>query len=335
MEKGKRMPKGTNQKFKLYRLAQILLEKTDEEHYITMPQIIEELEKFDITAERKSLYTDIKALEEFGIEVEGEQRGKQFYYHVIGRKFELAELKLLVDSIQASKFITVKKTNELIKKLKMFCSDFEAKQLQRQLNIQDRVKTMNESIYYSVDAIHLAISENRKIRFKYYNWNYKKEMVLRRNGTDYIVSPWSLSWDDDNYYLVAYDDLDNKIKHYRVDKMLKISVMEEKREGKELFQRFNGADYATKNFSMFGGEEKSVTVKLKKNMCGIFIDRFGKDINFISVDDNYCTVRLQVAMSDHFLGWIFALGEDVEIIGPNETLVYVREFVRRISGQYL
>ena len=328
------MPKGTNQKLKLYRLAQIMLNKTDEEHYLTMPEIISELEKNDITAERKSLYTDLKMLEELGIEIEGEQRGKLFYYHVIGREFELAELKLLVDSIQSSKFITARKTNELIKKLEMFCSENEAKQLQRQLYVQDRIKTMNESIYYSVDAIHNAIGANKKIKFQYFNWNDKKEMVLRHDGEFYYVSPWALSWDDENYYLVAYDSKNEKIKHYRVDKMIKLSVVDEKREGRSLFERFNGADYAKKNFSMFGGKETSVTVKLKKSMCGIFIDRFGKDINFISVDNDYCTVRLQVALSAHFLGWIFALGEEVSIIGPDEVLDYVRQEVARIYGQY-
>lgn len=328
------MPKSANQKLKLYRLAEIMLRKTDEEHYITMPKIIEELEKYDIQAERKSLYNDLKMLEELGIEVEGEQRGKLFYYHVIGREFELAELKLLVDSIQASKFITAKKTEELIKKLENFCSEHEAKQLQRQLYIQDRVKTMNESIYYSVDSIHAAINEDRKITFQYFNWNEKKEMILRHDGNIYEVSPWALSWNDENYYLVAYDSKDNKIKHYRVDKMLKLSVSDKRREGKALFEKFNGANYAAKNFSMFGGEETSVTVKLKKNMCGVFIDRFGKDLNFISIDDEYCSVRLQVALSSHFLGWIFALGEGVSIIGPEAVLDYVKKEITRINKQY-
>ena len=328
------MAKGINQRYKLYRLAQILLNETDEEHYITMPQIIEELEKYEISAERKSIYTDIKALEEFGIEVEGRQEGKLYYYHVISRQFELAELKLLVDSIQSAKFITARKSNELIRKLETMCSKYEAGQLQRQLYIQDRVKTMNESIYYSVDAIHTAINENRKIRFKYFKWNEKKEMVLRRDGAFYEVSPWALSWDDENYYLVAYDDKDDKIKHYRVDKMLKLSVMEDKRQGRSLFERFDGGDYATRNFSMFGGEETSVNVKLKKDMCGVFIDRFGKDITFVSIDDEYCSTRLMVALSTHFLGWIFALGEGVTITGPAGVLEYVNKEAERIYRQY-
>lgn len=328
------MPKGSNQKYKLYRLAQIMLEKTDEEHYITMPEIMAELEKYDITAERKSIYSDIRALEELGIEIEGEQRGKLFYYHCIGRQFEIAELKLLVDAIQASKFITAKKSNELIKKLETFCSSYEAKQLQRQVYVQDRIKSMNESVYYSVDAIHSAIAENKKIKFQYFNWNDKKEMVLRHDGAFYEISPWSLLWDDENYYLIGYDEFSDMIKHYRVDKMLRIEMIDEPRQGKESFKDFNGAKYAKKNFAMFSGEEESVTVKLKKDMCGVFVDRFGKEINFIPVDDEYCTVRLQVSLSPHFCGWIFALGDDVEVIGPEKVRKRFCEEAKRIYNIY-
>ena len=168
------MPKGTNQKFKLYRLAQIMLEKTDDEHYITMPEIMSALAEYDITADRKSIYTDLRDLEQLGIEVEGEPVGNRYHYHVVGRQFELPELKLLVDSIQASKFITELKSRDLIKKLETLLSKHEAAKLQRQVYVSGRIKTMNESIYYSVDAIHNALSENKQIAFQYYQWNVKK-----------------------------------------------------------------------------------------------------------------------------------------------------------------
>lgn len=329
------MAKGTNQKFKLFRLAQIMQEKTDDEHWITMPEIIKELEKYEITAERKSIYDDIKALDELGIEIEGEQRGRLYYYHVVGRQFELAELKLLVDAVQSSKFITARKTTQLIKKMESFCSEHEAKQLSRQVFIQDRIKTMNESIYYSVDAIHNAIAENKKIRFQYFSWNIKKEQVLRHDGAYYCISPWALSWDDENYYLVGYDSEAGMIKHYRVDKMLRISVIDEAREGKEMFSRFNTAEYAKKNFAMFGGDEESVTIELENEMCSVFIDRFGKDITFVPKDENHCTLRLKVAMSSHFLSWIFALGSKVKIVGPESVMVRVREEIDRLNSQYM
>ena len=186
------MPKGTNQKFKLYRLAQLMLEQTDDEHYITMPEILAGLGNYGITADRKSIYQDLKDLEVLGIEVEGEPDGKGYHYHVVSRPFELPELKLLVDAIQSSRFITEKKTNALIRKLEKLVSRYEANRLQRQVFVSGRIKTMNESIYYAVDTIHNAISDNKKIRFQYYQWNVKKEMVLRRDGAFYEISPWGL-----------------------------------------------------------------------------------------------------------------------------------------------
>lgn len=240
------MPKGTNQKFKLYRLAQIMLENTDEEHYITMPEIMAGLGKYEITADRKSIYTDLRDLEILDIEVEGEPVGNRYHYHVINRPFELPELKLLVDAIQSSRFITEKKTNALIRKLEKLVSKYDAQKLQRQVYVSGRIKTMNESIYYTVDAIHNAISENRKIRFQYFQWNVKKEMELRHGGAWYHISPWGLAWDNENYYLVGYDSDAGRIKHYRVDKMLHIRISEEEREGREHFQKLDMADYTPK-----------------------------------------------------------------------------------------
>lgn len=328
------MSRGANQKLKLYYLAQILQEKTDETHFITMPEIIEELEKREVTAERKSIYKDIEELDKFGIEIEGEARGKNYYYHVIGRQFEIAELKLLVDAIQSSKFITARKSKELIGKLETFCSEHEAKQLSRQVFVQDRIKTMNESIYYSVDAIHTALTENKQIKFKYYNWNINKEMEFRRDGAFYQVSPWALIWDDENYYLVAFDALANKIKHYRVDKMVKLNTVDEKRLGKEFFDKFNVADYTKKNFGMYDGREEAVTVLIDNSMIGVFIDRFGRGISVASQDDTHCRVRFNAAISGQFFGWIFALGDGVKIIGPESVVKEARTWSERIYNQY-
>ena len=252
------MPKGTNQKFKLYRLAQIMLEKTDDDHFITMPEIKEALEKYEITADRKSIYNDLKDLEQLGIEVEGEPVGNRYHYHVVSREFELPELKLLVDAIQSSKFITERKSNALIKKLEKLVSKHDAQKLQRQVYVSGRIKTMNESIYYNVDAIHNAITENHKIKFQYFQWNVKKEMELRHGGAFYHISPWGLSWDHENYYLVGYDSEEEKIKYYRVDKMLKVQETNEEREGKEHFKKLDMAEYTKKSFSMFGGKEQQV-----------------------------------------------------------------------------
>ena len=328
------MPKGANQKFKLYRLAQIMCEKTDETHYLTMPEIQKELEKYDIIAERRSLYESLKDLEEFGIEVEGERSGRGYRYHVIGRQFELAELKLLVDAIQSSKFITEKMTNRLIGKLETLVSQHDAADLRRQVFVSGRTKTMNETVYYSVDTIYNAISQNKKIKFQYYQWNVKKEMELRHDGAWYHISPWGLSWDDENYYLVGYDSEAELIKHYRVDKMLHIRMSTEAREGKEHFKQLDMADYAKKSFGMFGGKEKTVKLLVDNRLAGVIIDRFGKDIMLIPADENHFTVNVDVHVSKQFLGWVFSLGEQVKILSPEEVVEQMRGEVKRLVEQY-
>ena len=328
------MPKGTNQKFKLYRLAQIMLEKTDDDHYITMPEILSSLEAYGVTADRKSIYNDLRDLEVLGIEVEGEPVGGRYHYRVLNRPFEVPELKLLVDAIQSSKFITERKTNALIKKLEQLVSQYEAVKLQRQVYVSGRIKTMNESIYYTVDAIHNAISENKKIRFQYYQWNVKKEMELRHGGAFYHISPWGLSWDDENYYLVGYDSEADTLKHYRVDKMLHIQMSDEKREGQEHFERLDMADYAKKSFGMFGGKEQKVKLLVKNELAGVMIDRFGKDIMMIPKDENYFTVNVDVHVSNQFLGWVFSLGDGVKIISPDEVVEQMKQEVERLQQQY-
>lgn len=330
------MSRGTNQKFKFTYLMKIMLEKTDDEHSLTMPQIMEELEKYDVTAERKSIYTDFQDMtEKFGVEIIKEQIGRETYYHVGAREFELAEVKLLIDAIQSSKFITQTKSRELITKIKSFVSEHQAKQLQRQVYINDRVKTMNESVYYNVDDIHTAINQNKKIRFKYFKWDINKKLVPRHNGDWFVVSPWALTWDDENYYMVAFDDLDSKIKHYRVDKMMHISVEEEKRSGKEVFRNFDMAEYSKATFGMYQGQKARVKIQFANYMCGVFIDRFGKDISFRPIDDEHSELHVDVNVSPQFFGWIFSLGKDVKVTEPSEVVeqmkVFAREFLENMN----
>lgn len=329
------MPRGTNQKFTLYRLAQIMLERTDDEHYITMPEILSALEEYEITADRKSIYNDLKDLETLGIEVEGEPTGNKYHYHVVNRPFELPELKLLVDAIQSSKFITERKTTALIRKLEKLASRYEATKLQRQVYVSGRIKTMNESIYYIVDEIHNAISENRKIKFQYYQWNVKKEMELRHGGACYHISPWGLSWDDENYYLVGYDSEAGKIKHYRVDKMLQVRMSEEEREGREHFKKLDMADYTRKSFGMFGGEEQTVKLLVENGLAGVMIDRFGKDTMLIPADEKHFTVNVDVRISNQFLGWVISLGEGVKLLGPDAVVQKMKTEIERLARQYL
>ena len=314
---------GNNQKLKLLYLIKIFTE-----------DIVEKLGAYGISAERKTLYQDFELLRDFGFDIIGQQARRNFYYHMGNRRFELPELKLLVDSVQSAKFITDKKSNTLIKKLEGMVSKYEARKLQRQVIISGRIKAMNESIYYNVDKLHEAIGTDRQIRFKYFRWNIKKEMELRKDGAWYQVSPWALMWDDENYYLVGYDAEDGKIKHYRVDKMWRISVADRKREGKEQFKAFNMPRYTKSLFGMFGGEEVKVTLEAENGMVGILLDRFGKDIPVKPVDADHFRTSVVVAVSSQFLGWIMALGDGVKIIGPDKVVARMKEEIRLISQMY-
>ena len=325
---------GNNQKLKLLYLIKIFTEDTDDQHALTLPQIAEKLDAYGVSAERKTLYQDFELLRDFGFDIIGQQARRNFYYHMGNRRFELPELKLLVDSVQSAKFITDKKSNALIKKLEGMVSKYEARKLQRQVIISGRIKAMNESIYYNVDKLHEAIGTDRQIRFKYFRWNINKEMELRKDGAWYQVSPWALMWDDENYYLVGYDAEDGKIKHYRVDKMWRISVADRKREGKEQFKAFNMPRYTKSLFGMFGGEEVKVTLEAENGMVGILLDRFGKDIPVKPVDADHFRTSVVVAVSSQFLGWIMALGDGVKIIGPDKVVARMKEEIRLISQMY-
>ncbi|MBQ9886088.1 MAG: WYL domain-containing protein [Lachnospiraceae bacterium] len=329
------MSKDSSQKLKILYLMKILYEQTDDNHSITMPQIISALGAYGVNAERKSIYNDIERLREYGLDIIGEKHGSTYRYHVGARRFELAEVKLLVDLVQAAKFITTKKSNELIKKLEELTSRHEATKLNRQVYVAERVKTANEKIYYNVDVIHTAIGANCQIEFYYFQWNENKEMVLRKNGAVYKVSPWALSWADENYYLIAYDSEAGKIKHYRVDKMLEVKVVDEAREGRDRFNEADMARYATSVFGMYGGEERNVRLECDNSLAGVMIDRFGTDVFMHPMDENHFSVSVNVVPSGQFFGWIFALGEGVRIAAPEDVVENAREVIKRLAGQYL
>ncbi len=329
------MAKGSNQKAKLLWLTKIFREETDEEHALTLQEIAERLEAQDIGADRKTLYDDFEELRNFGLDIIAEKRGRNTYYYLGAREFELPELKLLVDSVQSAKFITDRKSRELIRKLEGLSSRHQAQRLHRQVLISGRVKTMNESIYYNVDKLHEAINAGQQIRFQYFQWNVQKQPVLRRDGAWYQVSPWCLTWDDENYYLVAYDAADDKIKHYRVDKMLRLAVAKEKRMGEQRFREFDLAGYTRRLFGMFGGEVVNVSLEAENAMAGILIDRFGKDLWMTPIDENHFSARVEVSVSPQFFGWVMALGEGIRITAPQSVVSQMRDEVRRLGAQYL
>ena len=329
------MPKSSNQKLKLLYIIKILSEQTDEEHCISTQQLIEELAKYDIKAERKSIYDDINQLIDFGYDIILIKSRVNGGYYMAGREFELAELKLLVEVVQSSKFITLKKSKELIAKIEKLASKPEAKQLQRQVYVANRIKTANESIYYIVDDIHRAIQNNEQISFQYLEWNLEKKLMPRRDGKLYRVSPWALTCKDENYYLIAHDNEEDKIKHFRVDKMGSIKALSNvKREGSSLFERFDIADYANKTFSMYGGKEESVTIQLENHLIGVVMDRFGQDVSIRVRDEEHFSVRVTVAISGQFFGWLTGLGAGAKLIAPESVVMQYQQFIDGIIKNY-
>ncbi len=305
-------------------IEQILSEHTDEEHKLTAEEICRILEQdYDgITAERKAVYRYVDALRDADIDVCHDADG----YFIASRTFELPELKLLVDAVQSSKFITEKKSAELIKKLGSLSSVHQAKSLRRQVLVSGRIKSMNESIYRSIDGIHTALIENRRITFMYFDWNEKKEKVYHRDGGTYTAEPLLLCWDDEKYYLIAKDVDADKIKHFRVDKMDRIHITEDISKTEKLTSD-EIAGYTDRHFGMFGGDEVKVVLKCKNELAGVMLDRFGKDVPFRHAGDGYFTAAVNVVESVHFFTWILNFEGDVSIASPDGVKKRFREFV--------
>lgn len=323
------MPKSAGQKLKLLYIIRMLEEYSDEVHPLSTAQIIERLEAEGIHSERKSIYDDMEKLSEFGydiIQVHSRQGGG---YYLGSRDFELPELKLLVDAVQSSRFITTKKSRELIKKLEKLAGKHDAGKLQRQVYVAGRVKTENEGIYYSIDTIHNAIQENRKITFSYMDWNLKKELVVREHG-DKKVSPWALIWRDENYYLAAFDGTDSIMKHYRVDKMGSVKVSEEKREGLDTFEKLDLAAYTNRTFGMYGGDEEMITLRFSNKLIGVVMDRFGKEADIRPDGEDAFLVRAKVAVSGQFFGWLTGIGKEAKLIKPERVKEEYRSWLQGI-----
>lgn len=323
------MPKSYGQKLKILYLAQLLCERSDESHPLTTKEIIDYLAVQGIHAERKSIYDDISALQNFGMDIIA-IREKPGGYYLASRRFELAELKLLVDAVQASKFVTTKKSRELISKLETLTSHREAGQLHRQVIVAQRGKSSNEQIYYNVDEIYAAIAADCAIRFQYFEWSVRKEMVPRKNGAYYEVSPWLLTWEDENYYLIAYDSAAGILKYYRVDKMLHLTVCETPREGRAVFDTLDIAGFAKKTFGMFAGDETMVILQCDASLTGVMIDRFGLDVAMRPDGKDQIRVRANVAVSRQFFGWLAGLGSGVRIMSPPEIRAQYRQYLAEI-----
>ncbi len=325
------MAKSEGQKLKLLYILKFLEEHTDENHPMTTAELISRLDAEGISCERKTIYADIAALIDFGYDILQVSNRRGGGYYMASRDFELAELKLLVDAVQSSRFITSKKSRELIKKLEQIAGKHDAGKLQRQVYVAGRIKTENESIYYNIDNLHRAIQENKQIAFTYLEWNLQKKLVPR--GDRRVVSPWALIWREENYYLAAYDAKDGILKHYRVDKMGSVEVLDVKRDGLEQFEKLDVAAYSNRTFGMYSGEEETVTMQFPNKLVGVVLDRFGKEADLRPMDDETFRIRAKVAVSGQFFGWLSGIGAEAEIVSPEQTKSLYRQWLEQILNK--
>lgn len=324
-----------NSKLKLKPLyiMKILMEQTDEQHPLTVNELIVELAKYDITAERKSIYADIDILIEFGLDIIC-LKGRANQYFIGVRDFELPELKLLVDTVHSSRFITYKKSEELIEKLEKLASIHEAKELHRNVVVSNQIKTLNECIYYNVDAINKAIQQNKQIRFKYFEYNLDKKVEYRRNGEWYYASPYAFTWDDDNYYVIAYYERYEDISNFRVDRMEAIETLDVDCKVVNAGIEFDVADYTKKIFRMFSGDTEKVKLQFDNSLINVVIYRFGKAIDIIIQDNGTFMMEVDVVATNTFLSWLFMFGDKVKIVEPQSLINTFENMINKIISTY-
>ena len=311
-------------------LLEILMERTDEAHPVSVSALIRILEEdYQIGINRTTVYSELRKLEDAGVDVVRKEE-QPFGYYVGSREFELAELKLLVDAVQSSKFITQKKSAQLIQKLETLCSRDEAKQLSSQVTIYNRSKTPNETIYYNVDRIHSAIFQNHQITYQYVEWTMDKKTVPRHGGSYYNVSPLNLIWDDENYYLIAYDEQTRMVRHYRVDKMRDLVIQEDTRSLQALEQEIDVGAFSRKTFGMYSGVDVKVQLQGTKNLAGVVLDRFGTDIWMHPLDEEHFSAAVTVTVSRQFFGWLTAIGKELRITGPEDVVEQYRQYLEEI-----
>lgn len=309
------------QKLKLLYLYKYLQEETDAVEGVTVNQIIEYLASQGISCGRKTVYSDIKLLQSFDSNV-AMHKSFTVTYHLVAREFELPEIKILCDLVSSSKFITEKKSAELTHKLSLLTPKSNATSLKREIIVRDRTKSDNEMIYSNIDTLHSAIRQKKQISFHYYEYvldsDLNKQLSIKRGGERYVASPYLLVCENQHYYLVAYYKRYDRIVNFRIDKMEDITI-----EGQLITvvptTEFNPIKYKKKLFTMYGGKLTSISLLMDNSLLGVVIDRFGKDIKILPHDNGSFSVKVDVEVSDAFLGWMFQFGKQASILSPKSV----------------
>ena len=324
------MPKSDNQKLKILYILDYLQRNSHANHPVRATELIHMLEQHGILCERKTVYSDISALQDYGIDIVSTP-GKNGGYHIASRNFELPELKLLIDAVQSSRFLTEKKSRELIEKLCKECSVHEAKLVRRDVLVSGRVKSMNETIYYNVDAIQEAIGQNRQISFRYFDWDLNRNRKYRRK--DYTASPYGLCQDNENCYLLAYSDR-HGITSYRVDRMSDIVLLDDSRIPCPELTGKNLAEHANRLFQMYSGDEVDVKLRFHRSLINVVIDRFGRDILLIPDGAEHFVFTTRVAVSPIFLSWVISFGRKATVLHPQSVIDRCKELCQEVLQQY-
>ena len=327
------MSRGCNQKIKLVKILEILKKHSDEEHSLSTYDIIQKLYDAGISAERKAIYEDIKLLNEFGYEIIT-KREKQNKYYIVERNFDVAELKILLDAVQAASFITESKTKILINKISALAGENRAKLLKENIVIFDTTKHTNEHIYYNVDTIDNCILEKRKVSFLYFDFDLKGKRVYRKDQERYIVNPVALIFSNDNYYLTCYNDKYQTLSNYRVDRMDNVQCEKEKIEPSDCIKGFNVHRHKKQAFSMFIGELTEVEIKAENSLTNVIIDKFGERIKMIRADKDSFIIKVRVNISPTFFSWCFTFSSKIKILSPEKVIAEYNDMLERTKAIY-
>ena len=325
------MPKSDNQKLKIFYILDYLEAHSNEKNPIRASELITMLDRqHNIRCDRKTVYSDIAALQDYGVDIVS-LPGKNGGYYIASRNFELPELKLLIDAVQSSRYLTEKKSRELIEKLCSQCNEQDAKLMRRTVLVSGRVKSMNETIYYNVDAIQEAIAQNKQISFRYFDWDFGGKRKYR--DKEYLASPYGLCQDNENCYLLAFSSRYG-VTSYRVDRMTDIQLTEDSRipcpelTGKALH------DHANRLFQMYSGDALDVKMRFHKSLLNVVIDRFGKNTMLIPDGENHFNFTVNVAISPMFLSWVIGFGAKAKILYPQSVADACKALCMEAMSQY-
>ena len=325
------MPKSDNQKLKIFYILDYLQKNSHQDHPVRAAELLTMLEQqHNIVCERKTIYSDIAALQDYGVDIVSIP-GKNGGYYIASRNFELPELKLLIDAVQSSRFLTEKKSRELIEKLCSQCSVYDARLMRRDVLVSGRVKSMNETIYYNVDAIQDAIAENRQITFRYFDYGLDGKRHYRNRN--YQASPYGLCQDHENCYLLAHSER-HGVTSYRVDRMSDIRLLDDPRTpcpeltGKAL------TEHANRLFQMYAGEQTAVKLRFHRSLINAVIDRFGREVMLIPDGEEHFVFTAEVAVSPMFLSWVIGFGQNAKILYPESVVQACQDLCREALAQY-